>query len=97
MPFSKEIIHEIKISMDSKGRWMDDVFIERLWRSLKYECVYLNSFENGVQAKLLIRNWMNHYNTTRPHSIFERRTPHEVYISMKNLNGAPHSQIRLAA
>lgn len=54
--------HGIKISMDGKGRWMDNVFIERLWRSLKYECVYLNSFENGWQAKRIIGNWMNHYN-----------------------------------
>lgn len=89
--------HEIKISMDGKGRWIDNVFIERLWRSLKYECVYLNSFENGVQAKLLIGNWMDHYNMTRPHSTFDGRTPHEVYINMNNLNGPPHSQIGLAA
>ena len=89
--------HEIKISMDGKGRWIDNVFIERLWRSLKYECVYLNSFENGVQAKLLIGNWMDHYNMIRPHSTFDGRTPHEVYINMNNLNGPPHSQIGLAA
>lgn len=41
----------IRVSMDGKGRWMDNVFIERLWRSLKYECVYLNAFEDGLQAK----------------------------------------------
>lgn len=89
--------HEIKISMDGKGRWMDNVFIERLWRSLKYECVYLNNFEDGRQAKVLIGNWMAHYNRERPHSTFDGQTPYEVYMKMKNLNGAPHSEIRLAA
>jgi len=60
----------IKISMDGKGRWMDNVFIERLWRSLKYECVYLNAFENGLQARQNIGAWLAHYNQTRPHSTF---------------------------
>lgn len=89
--------NEIKISMDGKGRWMDNVFIERLWRSLKYECVYLNNFENGRQAKDHIGNWMNHYNLTRPHSTFDGQTPYEVYMKMKNLNRVPHSGIGLAA
>lgn len=89
--------HEIKISMDGKGRWMDNVFIERLWRSLKYECVYLNNFENGQQAKALIGNWMYHYNRHRPHSTFDGQTPHEVYVKIQNLNGTPHSETRLAA
>ena len=83
--------------MDGKGRWMDNVFIERLWRSLKYECVYLHNFENGREAKSLIGNWMMHYNTNRPHSTFDGQTPHEVYVKMKPLNGVPHSDIRLAA
>lgn len=89
--------YEIKISMDGKGRWIDNVFIERLWRSLKYECVYLNNFENGLQAKILIENWMDHYNMERPHSTFDGQTPHEVYMKVKNLTGAPHSEARLAA
>jgi putative transposase len=89
--------YEIKISMDGKGRWMDNVFIERLWRSLKYECVYLNNFENGRQARVLIGNWMTHYNRERPHSTFDGQTPYEVYVKTKNLNGAPHSETRLAA
>ena len=89
--------HGIKISMDGKGRWIDNVFIERLWRSLKYECVYLNNFENGRQAKVLIGNWMIHYNRERPHSSFDGQTPHEVYVKIKNLNGPPYSETRLAA
>jgi len=69
----------IKISMDGKGRWMDNVFIERLWRSLKYECVYLNAFETGLQARKEIGAWIRHYNETRPHSTFNGQTPDEVY------------------
>lgn len=89
--------HGIKISMDGKGRWMDNVFIERLWHSLKYECVYLHNFENGGQAKILIGDWVNHYNMRRPHSTFDGQTPDEVYLEMKNLNRVPHSEIKLAA
>ncbi|MBL4802005.1 MAG: IS3 family transposase [Emcibacter sp.] len=69
----------IKISMDGRGRWMDNVFIERLWRSLKYECVYLNAFDNGLQARQNIGAWLTHYNHTRPHSTFNGQTPDEVY------------------
>ena len=71
--------HGIKISMDGKGRWIDNVFIERLWRSLKYECVYLHAFDNGAQARTHIDAWLNHYNQTRPHSTFDGQTPDEVY------------------
>ncbi|PTQ98738.1 putative transposase [Nitrosomonas nitrosa] len=69
----------IKISMDGKGRWMDNVFIERLWRSLKYECVYLNAFDNGLRARREIGHWLAFYNAQRPHSTFDGRTPDEVY------------------
>ena len=68
----------IKISMDSKGS-ADNVFIERLWRSLKYECIYLQELENGLQAKEAIKDWINFYNYLRPHSTFNGLTPHEVY------------------
>lgn len=78
--------HEISISMDGKGRWMDNVFIERLWRSLKYECVYLNAFENGSQARIQIGAWLKHYNQTRPHSTFDGQTPDEVY-NLSHLQG----------
>jgi putative transposase len=71
--------HGSNISMDGKGRWIDNVFIERLWRSLKYECVYLNAFENGSQARNHIGAWLSHYNQTRPHSTFDGQTPDEVY------------------
>ena len=88
--------HGIKISMDGKGRWMDNIFIERLWRSLKYECVYLHNFEDGRQARLSIENWVTHYNMTRPHSTFDGQTPHEVYMK-SNFIGERGEQIKLAA
>lgn len=69
----------VKVSMDGKGRWMDNVFIERLWRSLKYESVYLNASETGLQARQSIGQWVNHYNKDRPHSSFNGKTPNEVY------------------
>ena len=71
----------IRISMDGRGRWMDNVFIERLWRSLKYECVYLNAFDTGSVARTGIGRWIGYYNTDRPHSAFGGRTPDEVYTT----------------
>jgi putative transposase len=88
--------HEIKISMDGKGRWMDNVFIERLWRSMKYECVYLKAFETGVQARAEIGAWMNFYNHHRPHSTFNGQTPDEVYNGMKFQGRAPEYQRQAA-
>jgi putative transposase len=69
----------IRISMDGRGRWMDNVFIERLWRSLKYECVFLNAFETGSEAQSVIGRWIGYYNTDRPHSALAGRRPDEVY------------------
>ena len=69
----------IGISMDGKGRWMDNVFIERLWRSLKYECVYLSEFATGSQARTGIGWWMDFYDRRRPHSSLNDRTPQEAY------------------
>ena len=69
----------VKISMDGKGRWMDNVFIERLWRSLKYECVYLHEFENGTEARNGIGAWMEFYGAERPHSALAGLTPDEAY------------------
>lgn len=69
----------VRISMDGKGRWMDNIFIERLWRSLKYECVYVREFETGLHAQKEIGIWITYYNQERPHSSFGDRTPLEVY------------------
>jgi putative transposase len=71
---------DIRISMDGRGRWMDNVMIERLWRSLKYECVYLRAFETGSEARTGIGNWISYYNGDRPHSSLGSRTPDEVYF-----------------
>ena len=59
---------DVKISMDGKGRWVDNRMIERLWRSLKYECIYMNAFETGSQARAGIGKWLAYYNVERPHS-----------------------------
>jgi len=69
----------VRISMDGRGRWMDNVFIERLWRSLKYECVYLREFESGSHAREEIGTWIRYYNEDRPHSALGDRTPSEAY------------------
>jgi len=70
----------INISMDGKGRWLDNVFIERLWRSLKYECVYLKDFDTGIVARKEIGKWFRDYNWERPHSSLPNdKTPREVY------------------
>jgi putative transposase len=88
--------HSIRISMDGRGRWMDNVFIERLWRSLKYECVYLQAFESGVEAKRKIGEWMEYYNTKRPHSTFGEKTPFEVYYNLP-INGKIITAVEEAA
>ena len=63
---------------------MDNVFIERQWRSLKYECVHLNAFETGSEARTGIGRWVAYYNADRPHSVFAGRTPDEVYATQAN-------------
>jgi putative transposase len=70
---------KVKISMDGRGRWIDNRMIERLWRSLKYECIYLNAFETGSQARTGIGKWLGYYNTERPHSTHGILTPEEAY------------------
>ena len=70
---------DVKISMDGRGRWIDNRMIERLWRSLKYECVYLRAFETGSEAKREIGKWLTYYNTERPHSTHGILTPDEAY------------------
>lgn len=69
----------IRVSMDGRGRWMDNVFIERLWRSLKYKCVYMRAFETGSEARAGIGGWINYYNADRPHSALGAKTPNEAY------------------
>ena len=69
----------VTISMDGRGRCMDNIFIERLWRSLKYEAVYLHELTDGFVAQRVIGEWIGFYNTARPHSALDGRTPAEAY------------------
>lgn len=69
----------VRISMDGKGRWIDNVFIERVWRSLKYEEVYLKAYENVAEAIRGIGGYFDLYNEERPHQGLARLTPNEVY------------------
>jgi putative transposase len=74
---------EIMISMDGRGRCLDNVFIERLWRSLKYEAVYLHEMTDGFVAEHVIGEWIDFYNTERPHSALDGRTPAEAYSTKR--------------
>ena len=69
----------VRISMDGRGRWMDNVFIERLWRSLKYECVCLHAFETGSELRAGLSRRISYHNARRPHSTLAGRTPDEAY------------------
>ena len=69
----------VAISMDGRGRCMDNIFIERLWRSLKYEAVYLHELTDGFKAERVIGEWIGFYNTERPHSSLDGQTPAEAY------------------
>jgi len=76
--------HGIKISMDGKGRWMDNVFIERLWKSVKYEEAYLKGYNSIAEARRELGAYFEFYNRTRPHQGLDDRTPDEVYWSSRN-------------
>ena len=69
----------MRISMDGRGRYLDNIFIERLWRSLKQEAIYLEEINDGFQARRVVKDWMAFYNAERPHSALDRRTPDEAY------------------
>ena len=60
----------VRIRMDGRGRWLDNVFVERLWRSLKYEEVHLKAYANGLEARIGIGQWLRFYNESRPHQAF---------------------------
>ena len=69
----------IKISMDGKGCFMDNIFIERLWRSLKYELIYIQEFSSVRELRLGLKRWIEHYNQDRFHQSLNYQTPDEVY------------------
>ena len=74
------------ISMDGRGRCMDNIFIERLWRSLKYEAIYLHELTDGFKAMRVIAEWIEFYNTKRPHSSLDGRTPAEAYGAQRPMD-----------
>ena len=71
--------HGVQISMDGKGRCMDNIFVERLWRSVNYEEVYLKAFQNGPEAKAGIGAYLRLYNEERPHQALDYQTPRQVF------------------
>jgi len=73
--------HHIRISMDGKGCWRDNVFVERLWRTVKYEEVYLRAYDSVSQARGSLARYLDFYNTGRPHSRLDRMTPDSVYFN----------------
>ena len=72
---------EVAISMDGKGAWRDNVFVERLWRSVKYEEVYLRAYDTVAEARASIGRYLSFYNSRRPHSSLDRQTPDQAYFT----------------
>jgi putative transposase len=71
----------VQISMDGRGAWRDNIFVERLWRSIKYEEVYLHAYESVSEARIAIARYISFYNSERPHSSLDKRTPDEFYFA----------------
>lgn len=72
--------NEIKISMDGRGRFLDNIFIERLWWTVKHHYLYLHAFENGLELRKGLRTWFDYYNRERTHQSLNRQTPDECYF-----------------
>ncbi|MFT5065654.1 MAG: putative transposase [Yoonia sp.] len=83
---------EVKISMDGRGRYLDNIFIERLSRSLKQEAVYLHELQDGFQAKRVIKDWISFYNSERPHTALEKRTPDNAFFDAERNQKAACNQ-----
>jgi putative transposase len=79
---------EVRISMDGKGRWIDNVFVERLWRSVKYESIYLHAYETPREVRVALARYFEFYNGRRPHQSLGYRTPDEIYFGTHELTGA---------
>jgi len=78
----------VRISMDGKGRWIDNVFVERLWRSVKYESIYLHAHETPREVNIELARYFDFYNAQRPHQSLDYRTPDEMYFGTQALKGA---------
>ena len=77
--------NKIAISMDGKGAWRDNVFVERIWKSVKYEEVYLRAYDSVGDARASLGRYIEFYNTRRPHSSLDRMTPDEAYFGLQPL------------
>lgn len=75
--------HGIRISMDGKGCWRDNVFVERLWKTVKYEHVYLHAYDGVSEARVKLATYLDFYNRRRPHSTLDGRTPDDVYFNSR--------------
>lgn len=82
------LANAVRVSMDGKGRWVDNVFVERLWRSVKYEEIYLHAHETVREVKTALRRYFDFYNARRPHQSLDYRTPDEMYVGNDNLKEA---------
>ena len=85
--------HGIRLSMDGKGRWVDHVFVERLWKSVKYEEVYLHAYDSVAEARQGLQRYFQFYNQRRPHSSLDGQTPNAVYF-LRSLSIRPHNRQR---
>ena len=88
---------KVRISMDGRGRWLDNAMIERLWRTLKYECVYLKEYETGSDLRRSLAWWFDFYNSRRPHSVFNGRKPMEIFHNQLPEGGPPLAGLKKAA
>ncbi len=78
----------VRVSMDGKGRWIDNVFVERLWWSVKYEDIYLHAYETPREVRLALTSYFSFYNARRPHQSIEYRTPDERYFGIDDMKKA---------
>lgn len=88
---AQAFVHAVKergchLSMDGRGAWRDNVLVERLWKSVKYERVYLHAYDSVTEARQSIRQYVDWYNRARPHSSLDRHTPDEAYAVMRNVS-----------
>ena len=83
---------QIRVSMDGKGRWVDNVFVERLWRSVKYEQIYLHAHETVREVKIVLTSYFDFYNETRPHQSLDYSTPDEMYFGNDKLKKAAQDE-----
>ena len=78
----------MRVTMDGKGRWVDNVFVERLWRSVNYEDIYLHAYETPREVNVALASYFSFYNARRPHQNLDYRTPDEMYFGTDEMKKA---------